>query len=123
MIAGVYSCPNPTHVLVATGLDAYLLDANDASLTVVLPIHPVSVIARPKGTDLVLIGSHTDAALIDVSGLRWVTDRLFLNDFELLDGPRGTIRVQGRVGYAPVETIVALDPTTGLVLSGNQGEC
>ena len=122
VIAGIYSCPHPTHVLVATGWDAYLLDANDASLTEVLPIHPVTVIARPTGSDLVLIGSYTDAALLDASGLRWVTDRLFLDDFELLDSPPGTIRVQGRVGYAPVETIVALDPATGHMLSDNQGE-
>jgi hypothetical protein len=123
VIAGIYSCPNPSHVLVATGQDAYLLDANDASLAELLPIHPVTVIARPTETDLVLIGSHTDAAVLDASGLRWVTDRLFLDDFELLESPPGTIRVKGRVAYAAVETSsFALDPATGHVLSGNQGQ-
>ena len=116
VVAGAFACPNPDQLLVATGSDAYLLGARDPAHAAPLAVHPVTVVRRPPGTDLLLVGSFTGLAALDRTGVRWVVRRLFLDGLELLDGPPGSVRVQGRGRYADAKTdVVVLDSKDGSV--------
>jgi hypothetical protein len=117
VVTGVFACPNPEQFLVATGLEAYVLDARDPDHAEALPVHPVTVVRRPAGTDLLLVGSFTGVAALNRSGVRWVVDQLFLDDLEVLDGPPGSIRVQGREHAQAKPSAVVLDTDDGRVLS------
>jgi hypothetical protein len=117
---GVYACPHPEHLLVVTGLDAYLVSVSQPHDFVELPIHPITATARPDGTDLIVVGSFTELAAIDKVGLLWVTDRLFHDDLELVTGPPGKVYVQGSVGFLPSDPeLLTIDPATGKVVAGN----
>jgi hypothetical protein len=118
VLNGVFACPNPGQFLVVTGWDAFLLQADDASLAKALTVHPITVVARPTGTDLLLVGSFTDAAALDDTGIRWVTDRLFLDDFKLLNSAPGKISVQGTSRSNPGDSeVLTIDPVSGRVIS------
>jgi len=115
VVTGVFACPNPDQLLVATGLDAYVLDVgDDPRHAEALPLHPVTVVRRPTGTDLLLIASFTGVAALDRSGVRWVISHLFRDDLEVHDGPPGSIRLTGR---DPEPSAVVLDIDDGRVLS------
>ena len=116
LLNGVYACPGPAHLVVLTGADGFLVPANDPGATEKLPIHPTVWVTRPTGTDLLLVGSFTDALAIGVGGIRWVTERLFTDDLEFVVGPPGTIHVRGRVGAQSEPTVIELDPATGRTL-------
>ncbi|HVC76810.1 MAG TPA: hypothetical protein VND96_09875 [Candidatus Micrarchaeaceae archaeon] len=116
---GLFACPNPGHLLVAAGTVAYLLDVTEPGAGDDLPIGPVMHVQRPSGLDLLLIGSFTKLAAVDVAGLRWVTGRLFLDDLELVHGQPGKICVQGSVGSIPGDPeLLTIDPSRGDLMSG-----
>jgi hypothetical protein len=84
-----------------------------------VPIWPVRVVRRLPATDLVVMGSFTNLAAIDEFGLRWVTDRLFLDDLELVDGPPGKIYARGSVGSIPRHPeLLVIDADRGTVIEG-----
>ena len=117
LLCGVYACPNTAHLIVLTGNDAVLIPPNDPGATKILPIHPTVAVTRPEGTDLLVVGSFTDAAAVDRGGLRWVTDRLFRDDLELAVGPPGKILVKGTTHQPLLERqLLELDPATGRVV-------
>jgi hypothetical protein len=114
LLNGLYACPNPEHLLVAAGDEAYLTDVSNPADATEVPPRPVRVIRRVPGTDLVIIGSFTRLAAVDSSGLRCVSDRLFLDDLDLVDGPPGNIYVRGSVQVIRSEPVVlSIDPTDG----------
>ena len=116
---GLFACPNPGHLLVAAGTNAYLLDVTEPGAGDDLPIRPVIHVQRPSGMDLLLIGSFTNLAAVDEAGLRWVTGRLFLDDLELVDGQPGKIYVQGSVHSIPSDPeLLTIDPSRGDLMSG-----
>jgi len=117
VLNGVYACPSPAHLLVLTGLDAFLMLSNDPGATIRLPIHPTRAVARPNASDLLLVSSFTDVAAIDRDGLLWETDRLFLDDLEILEAPPGRIRVRGVPEIPSEATVLELDTLTGRVLA------
>ena len=121
LLTGVYACPNPEQVMVATGRAAFLLDSAETSAADELPVHPIKVVARPRGTDLLAIGSFTDLVVVDGSGVRWARSGLFLDELDLVDGPPDVVRAVGRTAYAQTErTVVDLDITTGRSLSSHR---
>jgi hypothetical protein len=120
LINGLYGCPNPEHLLVVTGTDAYLIHVTEPGVVDDLPISPVLVVRRLPAADLVLIGSFTNLAAIDEFGPRWVTDRLFLDDLELVDGPPGKIYVKGLVSLiATGPDLLVIDADRGTVIEGD----
>jgi len=88
-VRGLFACPNPDHLLVAAGTNAYLIQVSRSGLADDLPISPVVDLQRPTGTDLLVVASFTILAAIDDSGLRWVTGQLFIDDLELVDDRPG----------------------------------
>lgn len=113
---GVYACPGPAHLVVLTGAEALLVTASDPGAAEKLLIHPTVMVTRPPGTELLVIGSYTGALAVDKSGMRWVTDRLFRDDFGFVEGPPGSIRVRGTVDVGSKPTVMELDPATGQIL-------
>src|SRR2546427_332170 len=64
-------------------------------------------------------GAFTNLAAIDELGLRWLTDRLFLDDLELVDGPPGKIYVKGSVHAIPGDSErLVIDADRGIVTEG-----
>ncbi|PYQ66695.1 MAG: hypothetical protein DMF54_06995 [Acidobacteria bacterium] len=118
-VTGLFACPNPEQVLVAAGTDAYLIQVTRPGHADDLPISPVLHIHRPSGMDLLVVGSFTNLAAVDDSGLRWVTGRLFIDDLELVEGPPGKICVRGSVNAVPSapETLI-IDPSRGELIEG-----
>ena len=83
-----------------------------------LPVHPITAVERPQGTDLVLVASHTGLLALDDSGVRWAAKHLLLDDLQLVDCTGEVIRIRGRDDYNPEKTtMMALDATTGHVLA------
>ena len=121
VLNGVYACPNRGQLLVLTGSNAFLMPASDPAKTQELPIHPVRSLAEPPGTDLLIVGSFTEAAALDANGLRWVTEGAFVDDLEFIDGPAGVIYVQGRRRPETDDLVVlTLDPMSGRVIDENR---
>jgi len=120
LITGLYGCPNPEHLLVVTGTDVYLTHVTEPGGVDDLPIWPVLVVRRLPATDLVVIGSFTNLAAIDEFGPRWVTDRLFLDDLEIVDGPPGKIYVKGLVSLTASDPeLLVIDADRGTVIEGH----
>lgn len=118
-VNGLFACPNPRQLLVATGIDAFLIDVTQPGHADELPIRPVICVQRPSGTDLLVVGSFTNLAAIDDSGLRWVTGRLFIDDLELVEGPPGKIYVRGSVSSIPSSLeLLIIDPSRGELVEG-----
>jgi hypothetical protein len=121
LLVGVYDCPNPEHLLVVTGIDAYLVRVNQPHDMQELPVHPVTAVDRPSGTDLVVVGSFTELAAIDSLGLRWVTERLFKDDLKLATGPPGKVYVQGSLADPSIDPeVLTIDSATGKVIAGER---
>jgi len=119
LLNGLYACPNPDQLLVATGADAYLVSVGEPGRVEDLPIRPVVAVRRAPDTDLLVIGSFTNLAAVDEIGLRWVTDRLFLDDLDFVEGPPGQIGVRGSVRSVPSEAeLLIIDPARGDVIEG-----
>lgn len=120
LVDGLYACPSPGQLLVATGGSAYLIRVAEPGSVEELPIPPVLAVRRPAGTDLLLIGSFTRVAAIDDVGLRWVTGPLFTDDLEFVDGPPGQICVKGRNYWAANDQPrLVLEPDRGEVVEGS----
>jgi hypothetical protein len=118
-VYGLFACPNPGHLLVAAGTDAYLIEVTRPGAADDLPIRPVIQVRRPSGMDLLVIGSFTNLAAVDEAGLRWVTGRLFLDDLELVEGPPSQIYVRGSVNSIPsVPVLLTIDPLRGDLIEG-----
>jgi|SRR5437762_3337121 len=119
LLVGLYACPNPEHLLVVTGIEAYLLRVNQPQDKRRLAVHPITAANRPSGTDLVVVGSFTELAAIDAFGLLWITDRLFNDDLELTAGPPGKVYVQGSRADPSIDPeVLTIDPATGKVIAG-----
>jgi hypothetical protein len=118
---GLFACPNPEQLLVAAGIDAYLIQVSRPGNADDLPISPVHHVQRPLGMDLLVVGSFTNLAAVDGSGLRWVTGRLFIDDLELIEGPPGKICVRGSVNSIPsAPELLIIDPSRGDLIEGPQ---
>ncbi len=119
LIRGLFACPNPNHLLVAVGTNAYLIDVTQPGNANDLPVWPVVDVQKPSGTDLLVIGSFTNLAAVDDDGLRWVTGRLFLDDLDLVEGPPGKIYVRGSVHSIPSDPeLLVIEPSRGELLQG-----
>ncbi len=117
VLNGVYACPGKEQLMVLAGSNGFLIRANNPNATEKLPIHPTLHVTRPAGTDLLVVNSFTDAVAVDGNGIRWTTDRLFVDDFESVNGPPGKILVRGTFNVVPSETkVLELDPATGRVV-------
>ena len=120
LINGLYACPFPGHLFVATGTSAYLIRVAEPGSVEELPIEPVIAVRRPAGTDLLVIGSFTGLAAIDHIGLRWMTGQLFTDYLEFVNGPPGQICVKGRNYWAPNdEPLLVIGPDRGEVVQGS----
>lgn len=121
ILVGLYGCPNPEHLLVVTGIDAYLLRVSQPHDMQELPIHPITAADRPSGTDLVVVGSFTELAAVDSLGLLWVTDKLFDDDLKLATGPPGKVYVQGWLADRSTNSeVLTIDSATGKVIAGER---
>jgi hypothetical protein len=117
----LFACPNPEHLLVAAGTEAYLIQVSRPGHADDLPISPVLDVQRPWGMDLLVVGSFTNLAAVDESGLRWVTGQLFIDDLELVEGPPGKIYVRGSVSSVPsAPELLIIDPSRGELVEGAQ---
>jgi hypothetical protein len=118
---GLFACPNPEQLLVAAGIDAYLIQVGRPGDADDLPISPVLHVQRPSGMDLLVLGSFTNLAAVDEVGLRWVTGQLFIDDLELVEGPPGKISVRGSVHSVPsASELLMIDPSLGEIVEGAQ---
>ncbi len=117
VLNGVYACPGPEQLLVLAGINGFLIRATNPSAAERLPIRPTLHVTRPVGTDLLVVNSFTDAVAVDSSGIRWTTERLFIDDFESVSGPPGKILVRGTLDLDPREPkVLELDPASGRVV-------
>jgi hypothetical protein len=120
LLVGLYACPNPEHLLVMAGTEAFLVPVNQPHDQQALPIGAFTSADRPDGTALLVVGSFTHLAAIDAVGLLWVTDRLFTDELKLMVGPPGKVYVQGWCHSIPSDLeVLTIDPATGRVIAGN----
>ena len=111
--AGVYAGPNPQQLLVATGLDAYLVQVDRPSNAHELEVHPITAVARPEGTYLLVIGSFNELAAVDAVGLLysdgWSDDVRFV--LRTRDRRNKAIATSGdRLNAAPLRSPLIQDP-------------
>ena len=119
--AGLYACPNANHLLVCTGLRAYLIDVSDPDSVGELPIAPITDVSRPAGIAMLVVTSFQDIAGIDTSGLIWIDNGLFLDDLKVAASDAGVILVRGTGRTTPgVESRLKLDALTGNVIDSDE---
>ena len=116
---GLYACPSTNHLLAVTGIDAFLIDVRSPSHAESLPIDPVRFVHRPPATRLLVVGSWIKLAAIDISGLRWVTGRLFLDDLQLVETSAAGILVRGAIRPIPGDQhVLTVDLKSGDLIDG-----
>jgi hypothetical protein len=69
---GVYSCPNPNQLCVASNGEAYMLDVRDADNYQQLSISPVREVVCATSSGVLVLADDTDIAAWDRSGRIWI---------------------------------------------------
>jgi hypothetical protein len=73
---GIYPCPRPGDLLAVAGGYAYLIDTQNPSACLHLPIRPVTQILPAPAAGLILLAGFHHVLALDATGLRWQSARL-----------------------------------------------
>lgn len=73
---GLWSCPEPTHLLAVAGGYAYLIDTANPPQCDFLPMRPVTAVLPAPDSGLLLLAGFHHLIAVDASGIRWQTARL-----------------------------------------------
>jgi hypothetical protein len=115
-LTGAFGCPSPNQVCVSTAGQAYLVNVENPSDYQPLSLTPVLKIHRVAGADLVLITSFISMLALDPDGPLWETDRLCLDDLDVVAASPTAIVCTGSWLGGPERFTV--DPVSGSVISG-----
>lgn len=110
---GVWSCPNPDHLLAIAGGYGYLIDTTNPETCNFLPLRPVTgaLATVPEGL-LILAEFHT-ALAIGPEGVRWQTRRLSWEGVTLREIRDGQLHGDGWDMFADREVPFTIDLRTG----------
>jgi hypothetical protein len=111
--SGVYSCPNPGHVLAVAGGYAYLIDAEAPEGCEHLPLRPVVAVLPVVEEGLILLAGFHQVCAVDAAGLRWTTVRLSWEGLTLGEVRDGTLQGMGWNMPSDREVGFAVDLKTG----------
>jgi hypothetical protein len=115
-LTGAYGCPNPGQVCVSAKGDAYLVNIEKPTDYQVLPLTPVLKMHRVPDAELVLLTSFISILALDPHGPLWKTDRLCLDDLEVVaTSPTAIVCSGSWLGGSEHFTV---DPASGDVISG-----
>lgn len=115
-LIGAFGCPNPNQICVTTAGQAYLVNVENPSDYQSLSFYPVLKIHRVPDVDLVLLTSFISILAFDHRGPLWITERLCLDELEVLAASATAILCSGSWPGEPERFTV--DPASGGVISG-----
>lgn len=115
-LTGAFGCPNPGHICVSAKGDGYLVNVEKPIDYAALALTPVLKIRRVPDAELVLLTSFISMLALDQQGPLWITDRLCLDDLEVIAASSSAIVCSGSWLGEPQRFTV--DPESGTVISG-----
>lgn len=93
-LTGAFATPNPNALLVVSTGRGYLVDVLVPERTELLSFFPITHVVPNPAAGLLALGNLTDLMAIGESGIRWKTDRLAWDGFEICAVDQNVI--QGR---------------------------
>jgi hypothetical protein len=115
-LTGAFGCPSLNQICVSTAGQAYLVNVETPTDYQSLSFYPVLKIQRVPDADLVLLTSFISIVALDPHGPLWITDRLCLDDLEIVAASSSAILCSGSWLGNPERFTV--DPASGSVVSG-----
>ena len=115
-LTGAYGCPNLGQICVSTQGVAYLVNIDKPTACQALSLTPVLKIHRVADADLVLLTSFISMLALDRHGPLWITDRLCLDELEVVAASVTGILCSG--SWLGETERFTLDPASGTVISG-----
>jgi hypothetical protein len=82
---GVHACPRPDDLLALAGGYAYLIDTQEPTRCLHLPLRPVTGVLPAPEAGLVLLAGFHHVLALDATGVRWQTGRLSWEGVTLTD--------------------------------------
>jgi hypothetical protein len=73
---GIFACPRPDDLLAVAGGYAYLVDTQEPSRCLHLPLRPVTAVLPAPEYGLLLLAGFHHVLAVDATGIRWQTARL-----------------------------------------------
>jgi hypothetical protein len=115
---GIYPCPRPDDLLALAGGYGYLIDTQQPTRCLHLPLRPVTaVLPAPEAGVILLAGFHHVLAL-DATGIRWQSARLSWEGITLTEVRAGQLHGLGWEMRTDRELPFVVDLATGAHTGG-----
>jgi hypothetical protein len=116
--SGVYPCPRPDDLLAVAGGYAYLIDTQDPTRCLHLPLRPVTQVLLAPESGLVLLAGFHHVAAVGANGLLWESARLSWEGVTMTEIRDGELHGLGWNMRTDREVAFAIDLGTGVHTGG-----
>ena len=116
--SGVWSCPRGSDLLAVAGGYAYLVDTNDPSKCVHLPLKPVTRVVAAPQEGLLLLAGFQNVIAVGMDGLAWQSERVTWEGVTLGDVVGGALHGMGWDMMRDEEVPFVMDLRTGSFMGG-----
>jgi hypothetical protein len=110
---GIHACPRPDDLLALAGGYAYLIDTQQPTRCLHLPLRPVTAVLPAPDAGLILLAGFHHVIALDANGLRWQTARLSWEGITLTEVRDGQLHGLGWHMHTDRELPFTVDLTTG----------
>jgi hypothetical protein len=110
---GIYPCPRPDDLLALAGGYAYLIDTQDPTRCLHLPLRPVAQVLPAPNAGLILLAGFHHVAAIGATGLLWQSARLSWEGVTLTEVSHGQLHGLGWNMHTDREVPFTIDLATG----------
>jgi hypothetical protein len=110
---GVFPCPRPDDLLALAGGYAYMIDTQDPTHCLHLPLRPVTAVLPAPEAGLILLAGFHHVLAIDTAGIRWQTARLSWEGITLVEVREGQLHGLGWNMHTDRELPFTVELATG----------
>jgi len=113
-----YACPHPEMLLIVAGGVGYLLNIRNPSAYVAIPALPIRDVQGTRGAAILIGADFTKLFAVDDSGLRWVSERLCLDQLKIITATAEEVAATGSFGGSSSDQAITIDMNSGRKRSG-----
>jgi hypothetical protein len=115
---GIYPCPRPDDLLALAGGYAYLIDTQQPTRCLHLPLRPVTAVLPAPEAGLILLAGFHHVLALDATGTRWQSGRLSWEGITLTEVREGQLHGLGWHMQTDREMPFTVDLDTGAHTGG-----